>query len=72
MKTSQEFDDGSFIIANLDFSGFYRVNYDTENWELIIKQLDTNPQVLLDNYFFYFKSFLFNFLSNFHSALKRN
>ena len=49
MKTSQEFDDGSFIIANLDFSGFYRVNYDTENWELIIKQLLTNKQVILNN-----------------------
>ena len=38
-------DDDSFILANLDFSGFYRVNYDENNWMLIIKQLKTNKQV---------------------------
>ena len=46
MKPSKELDDDSFLIANLDFSAFYRVNYDTENWKLIIKQLDTNDKVI--------------------------
>ena len=45
MKPSKELDDDSFLIANLDFSAFYRVNYDTENWNLIIKQLKTNKEV---------------------------
>jgi hypothetical protein len=45
VKPSQEFDEGSFILANLDFSGFYRVNYDKENWDMIIKQLKTNKKV---------------------------
>jgi len=25
--------------------GFYRVNYDEQNWNKIIKQLDTNKEV---------------------------
>lgn len=29
-----------WVIGNLKFSGFYRVNYDSENWNLIIKQLN--------------------------------
>ncbi|RNA03939.1 Aminopeptidase N, partial [Brachionus plicatilis] len=31
-----------WVIGNLKFSGFYRVNYDVENWNLIIKQLYDN------------------------------
>ena len=34
-----------FILANIDFSGFYRVNYDAENWEKIIQQLTHNKDV---------------------------
>ncbi len=45
MKPSNELDENSFLLANLDFSAFYRVNYDKENWKLIIKQLDTNDKV---------------------------
>jgi len=42
---SGEIDENSFILANLDLAGFYRVNYDEENWNKIIKQLDTNKEV---------------------------
>jgi len=32
----------SFILANLDLAGFYRVNYDHHNWLKIIQQLTAN------------------------------
>ncbi len=38
-----------FVLANIDMSGFYRVNYDKENWKKIINLLDidkTNAKVL--------------------------
>lgn len=38
-------DSEKFILANLDFAAFYRVNYDTENWRTIIKQLISNKTV---------------------------
>lgn len=38
-------DKDNYILANMDFSGFYRVNYDIENWNMIIQQLKNNPQV---------------------------
>ena len=41
----KELNDDQFIIANLDMAGFYRVNYDLENWKLIAKQLLTNRDV---------------------------
>jgi hypothetical protein len=28
-------------------AGFYRVNYDEENWKKIINQLDTNKEVTI-------------------------
>lgn len=34
-----------FLIANLDMAGFYRVNYDTQNWRNIIRQLKNHRQV---------------------------
>lgn len=34
-----------FILANLDVSGFYRVNYDSKSWENIIQQLKVNKDV---------------------------
>lgn len=42
---SGQIDENSFILANLDLAGFYRVNYDEENWNKIIKQLDSNTEV---------------------------
>ena len=35
-----------FILANLDVSGFYRVNYDTANWNKIIQQLNNKKEVI--------------------------
>ena len=34
-----------FIIGNLDVFGFYRINYDEENWNKIINQLSLNKEV---------------------------
>ncbi len=34
--------ESKWIIGNLKFSGYYRVNYDRENWLLLIDQLKTN------------------------------
>lgn len=35
----------SWIVANIQHAGFYRVNYDSENWKLLIAQLlDNNHQ----------------------------
>ncbi|CAF0929907.1 unnamed protein product, partial [Brachionus calyciflorus] len=31
-----------WIIGNIKFSGYYRVNYDEENWKLLIQQLNEN------------------------------
>ena len=35
-----------FILANLEVSGFYRVNYDSNNWDKIISQLKTSHEVI--------------------------
>ena len=50
-----------FILANLEVSGFYRVNYDESNWEKLISQLlnykevnetfHSNFKYLLNSYF---------------------
>jgi hypothetical protein len=34
-----------FILANLDVLGFYRINYDLENWNKIKQQLENNYAV---------------------------
>jgi len=31
-----------FLIVNTQETGFYRVNYDEQNWQLIINQLKSN------------------------------
>ena len=36
-----------FILANLDVSGFYRINYDEQSWDNIVKQLNNNKDVNL-------------------------
>ncbi len=48
-----------YILANLEFSGFYRVNYDSNNWNAIIKQLIDNHEVgsrdyIVTDYTFWF------------------
>ena len=37
-----------WYIFNLQQSGFYRVNYDTENWNNLINQLNTDHTVSFD------------------------
>ncbi|KAF2365600.1 ERAP1-like C-terminal domain, partial [Trinorchestia longiramus] len=35
-----------WVFFNLQETGYYRVNYDTENWQLLIDQLNTNFSVI--------------------------
>ncbi|XP_057692430.1 alanyl (membrane) aminopeptidase-like b [Corythoichthys intestinalis] len=34
---------GEWILANVNCNGYYRVNYNPENWERLLIQLDSNP-----------------------------
>lgn len=34
---------GEWILANVNCTGYYRVNYNPENWERLLTQLRTNP-----------------------------
>lgn len=34
-----------YLLGNLDAAGYFRVNYDSKNWENIIKQLNTDNKV---------------------------
>ncbi|XP_015239287.1 PREDICTED: aminopeptidase N-like [Cyprinodon variegatus] len=36
----------SWILANINVTGYYRVNYDLGNWERLFSQLSTNHQVI--------------------------
>jgi hypothetical protein len=36
----------SWILANIKHAGWYRVNYNQENWELLITQLNVNHQLI--------------------------
>lgn len=36
---------GEWLVANIDMKGFFRVNYDLENWERLLAQLDTQHKV---------------------------
>lgn len=38
------YDANTWIIGNLKHSGFYRVNYDANNWKLLADQLATDHQ----------------------------
>ncbi|XP_043083977.1 aminopeptidase N [Puntigrus tetrazona] len=42
MKTSGN----DWVLVNLNITGYYRVNYDTENWERLLKQLTENHKVI--------------------------
>lgn len=35
----------SWILANLNVTGYYRVNYDLGNWERLLAQLDLDHEV---------------------------
>ncbi|XP_034031432.1 aminopeptidase N-like [Thalassophryne amazonica] len=36
--------DKGWILANVNCTGYFRVNYDPENWNRLMTQLETNPQ----------------------------
>lgn len=36
----------NWVIGNVKHAGFYRVNYDAQNWQLLIEQLQTNKDVI--------------------------
>ncbi|KAF7654812.1 hypothetical protein LDENG_00064510 [Lucifuga dentata] len=38
--------DGDWILANINVTGYYRVNYDLGNWERLLIQLNTEHQVI--------------------------
>ena len=55
----KEKNENSWIIGNVKHAGFYRVNYDENNWNLLIKQLNEDDFNLIDetsinNYFIAF------------------
>lgn len=39
---------GNWIVGNLKHAGFYRVNYDVENWNSLVSQLNMNGHELID------------------------
>lgn len=39
-------DDGSWLLGNINQTGYFRVNYDLRNWRLLIEQLMRNPEVI--------------------------
>ncbi|KAF3854284.1 hypothetical protein F7725_022339 [Dissostichus mawsoni] len=38
--------DGSWLLANINVTGYYRVNYDHGNWESLLAQLHSEHQVI--------------------------
>lgn len=34
-----------WLVANIDMKGFYRVNYDSQNWEHLLAKLSSQHQV---------------------------
>ena len=45
-NTNMTIGGSDWLLVNLRTSGFYRVNYDQENWERLLAMLDTNHQVV--------------------------
>lgn len=39
--------DNTWLLGNINQTGYFRVNYDLQNWKLLIQQLHNNPQVNL-------------------------
>uniref|UniRef100_A0A674MUZ8 Aminopeptidase n=1 Tax=Takifugu rubripes TaxID=31033 RepID=A0A674MUZ8_TAKRU len=38
-------DTKDWMLANINMKGFYRVNYDSDNWERLLARLTSNPEV---------------------------
>ncbi|CAG5926734.1 unnamed protein product [Menidia menidia] len=41
-----QMNDNTWLLGNINQTGYFRVNYDLQNWKLLIHQLHTNPQVI--------------------------
>uniref|UniRef100_A0A8C4HDV7 Thyrotropin-releasing hormone-degrading ectoenzyme n=1 Tax=Dicentrarchus labrax TaxID=13489 RepID=A0A8C4HDV7_DICLA len=41
-----QMDDKTWLLGNINQTGYFRVNYDLQNWKLLIQQLHTNPQII--------------------------
>ncbi|MBN3324836.1 TRHDE protein, partial [Atractosteus spatula] len=39
-------DEGTWLLGNINQTGYFRVNYDLQNWRLLIEQLMRNPEVI--------------------------
>ncbi|XP_075967939.1 thyrotropin-releasing hormone-degrading ectoenzyme-like [Anarhichas minor] len=39
-------DDTTWLLGNINQTGYFRVNYDLQNWKLLIQQLHNNPQII--------------------------
>lgn len=37
---------GEWILANINSTGYYRVNYNPENWDRLLTQLEMNPELI--------------------------
>ncbi|KAM4523732.1 thyrotropin-releasing hormone-degrading ectoenzyme-like isoform 2-T2 [Fundulus diaphanus] len=41
-----QMDDSTWLLGNINQTGYFRVNYDLQNWKLLIQQLHSNPQII--------------------------
>uniref|UniRef100_A0A667Y9G3 Thyrotropin releasing hormone degrading enzyme, tandem duplicate 2 n=1 Tax=Myripristis murdjan TaxID=586833 RepID=A0A667Y9G3_9TELE len=41
-----QMEDDSWLLGNINQMGYFRVNYDLQNWKLLIQQLHTNPEII--------------------------
>ncbi|XP_047245831.1 thyrotropin-releasing hormone-degrading ectoenzyme-like isoform X1 [Girardinichthys multiradiatus] len=41
-----QMDDNTWLLGNINQTGYFRVNYDLQNWKLLIQQLHSNPQII--------------------------
>lgn len=40
-----QMDDSTWLLGNINQTGYFRVNYDLQNWKRLIQQLHSNPNV---------------------------
>ncbi|XP_020781914.1 thyrotropin-releasing hormone-degrading ectoenzyme [Boleophthalmus pectinirostris] len=41
-----EIHENTWLLGNINQTGYFRVNYDLQNWKLLIQQLHSNPQII--------------------------
>ncbi|KAF1591604.1 Aminopeptidase Ey, partial [Eudyptes moseleyi] len=46
IKSQFKVSNSSWLLLNLNVSGYFRVNYNPENWDQLLKQLSTNHQAI--------------------------